>query len=69
MQLTLRREKGSPLTHDEVDDNFAHLAALIADVMTPQQIQALVDNAVSADNIRDDEAYEEGVLYNTLPQA
>lgn len=24
MTLTLRRDKGSPLTHDEVDDNFLH---------------------------------------------
>lgn len=44
MQLTLRREKGSPLTIDEVDDNFANLKKEIEAATSQEQIDAAIDN-------------------------
>jgi len=65
IDLTLRREKQEPLTHDEVDDNFTALKNALTDITqqltqfaTPLQVQQIVGNAVSDDNVRDDAAYE-----------
>jgi len=64
MPLVLRRDKGAPLTHDEVDDNFQFLLDQILALVTPAQLQAAIDNAIDADNTRDDTQYVES---NDLP--
>lgn len=58
MPLTLRRDKGGPLTHKEVDDNFDFLFQRILLLATPEQLQDAIDNAIAADNSRDDAAYQ-----------
>lgn len=54
MAITLRRDKGAPLTNDELDDNFADLSS--SRLLPGNNLADVSDVALARENLSVDEA-------------